>query len=212
MKKTYYLLLLLPLLFLTACSYQKSNDATESQDLVVVTDQPDIFLEEDGEDIEETEDAIVNDNNIVYQNNDYGFKLFMPLSWQRHLVRTDVSGINYHGKMHDAAKVVFGFPIKIAYNQETNVISAENCEDCFQEIFRLTIYTKEVFQELNRDNDLVIAREGESVFTDLGKIVGENEDYIFVVPKNIHGQSYDGQFIYDRQTEAATFLSYLQTY
>lgn len=204
MKKNYYLLLLLPLLFLTACSYQRSSEVTEVQDLEIVSN-------DNGENLREVKN-VANDQNIVYQNDDYKFKLFMPLSWQEYLVREDVEGVGYHGKTYDATKVVFGFPIKIEYDSETNEIATENCDDCFQEIFRLTVYAKEVFQELNRDNDLVIAQEGESIFTDLGKIVGENEEYIFTVLRNIHGQSYDGQFIYDRQTEAAAFLSYMQTY
>lgn len=146
----------------------------------------------DSENDSNTQQGIASEN-VVYENDDYNFKITMPKTWENYKIKET--------QRNNSVEMYFGLPLSINYDQKTNTIKAEECSTCFARIYPLVIYGKDEFERL----------EAEGAFA-LNRVVGENDRYVFIVPKYIHGHSYDGQYIHDRQTEAATFLNFFETY
>lgn len=149
-------------------------------------------------------------NNIIYEDASFDFKIALPLNWKDYVVRSREVSREFYGITYKINEFDFGFPVKLIYDESNKNINTEKCDVCFTNVFTLTVYNKSDFEEISRNNEAEIVKNGSTPFTDLGRLVGSNNRYIFTAPGNIHGQSYDGQFIYDRQTEAATFLSYFE--
>ena len=197
---------ILSLLFLSAIIAGCSVVNRQAPDLNQVAGQNNLIEVETEAQIPEQQ----NPNNIVHEDVNYGFKMTLPLNWQDYEVRDREVSQEFYGITYKIHELDFGFPVTLVYDQENNNISAEKCDSCFTNVFTLTVYNQLDFAEINSNNDAEITKNGATPFTNLGRLVGSNNKYVFRVPSNIHGQSYDGQFIYDRQTEAATFLSYFE--
>lgn len=204
MKKNYFLILILAAIFLSACSVDKTEIATPVQ---VIGDNSELVNIEVLAEPEEESIA----NNIIHEDKDFNFKITMPLSWKGYVVKSRKVDKEFYGNTYSVNILDFGFPMRLDYDEETNDVVAVACDSCFANVFSLTVYNSSDFDEINIKNNDDIDQNGTTPLNDLGLLVGKNSDYVFVAPRYIHGQSYDGQFIYDRQTEAATFLSYFET-
>ncbi|MDD3999204.1 MAG: hypothetical protein PHR98_03855 [Candidatus Shapirobacteria bacterium] len=200
MKKIYFSLLVLTVVFLSGCSVTtKQNSILEQQPAERQDSATRGQIEEQGKEQ-------VTTDNIVYKNDDFNFEITMPLSWQDYQVQNRKISKELYGKKYIVSELDFGFPINLEYDQQNNTVNAKKCDSCFTNIFTLTVYNKIDFDEISKNNNTEIAKNGNTPFTDLGRLVASNSNYVFSVPGNIHGQSFDGQFVYDRQTEAGIFL------
>ena len=202
MKKNYFLVLVLGAVFLSACSSSESEVVGPSQ-----------LAENDGvvnvEVSPETEER-VGLNSVIHEDKNFNFKITMPLSWSGYIVQSRKVNKEFYGTTYSVNELDFGFPVRLDYDEDSNNISAVDCDSCFARVFSLTVYNSSDFDKINIKNKAEIAKNGTTPLNDLGLLVGNNSDYVFLAPRYIHGQSYDGQFIYDRQTEAAAFFSYFE--
>ncbi len=154
----------------------------------------------------------LDNNNFLYKNNDYQFQIIFPNTWEEVAVRSEedsMSLINPNNANDNkinfvSQDLVFGFPIKVTY--QDNQVFVKDCFSCFAEVFRLQILSKEDSREFEVARNLNIQEYGSNPLNNY-RIITSNNNYIFYGPTNFFGQSYDGEFIKNRQIEAQEAIS-----
>ncbi|MDD3285182.1 MAG: hypothetical protein PHG95_00875 [Patescibacteria group bacterium] len=204
MKKITILSLFVLVVAFSGCSVAGRKFSEPSQESA----QDNLLEAETGNQTQELEKT----ENIIYEDANFNFKITMPLNWQDYKVQSREVKREFYGLTYTINELDFGFPVKLLYDQENNEVNVEKCDSCFIKIFTLTVYNRSDYDEISANNEAEIAKNGATPATNLGNLIGSNGKYVFMAPSNIHGQAYDGQFIYDRQTEAAAFLSDFEAY
>lgn len=229
MRKLSFVLLLIPVLFLSACSVKSHKNSSENvldeseASQYTSSDNQIDSLESVFEESQISESATLlnntsepesklDDNSFLYKNNDYQFQITFPSIWKEVVVRTEegsMSLINPNNandnKINFVSRdLVFGFPIEVTY--QDNQVFVKDCLSCFEEVFRLQILSKEDSREFEVARDLNIQEYGSNPLNNY-RIVTSNNNYVFYGPTNFFGQSYDGEFIKNRQTEAQEAIS-----
>jgi hypothetical protein len=142
-----------------------------------------------------------NVNEIIsYKNHDFGFELFFPKTWEGYLVETKSSVFEKYENSYNTKEISF------------KLNALDDCNDEYCKIFTITVFDKSDFEQLLKDNKEYIEANGSNVFTDIGKSIGSNNHYTFVIPTNIFGQAYPGPNIYRHQQEAVVFLKNFKTF
>jgi len=208
MKKIYYLVLVLPILCLAGCSFQNKNidDQSNLQDNQINTPvetgtTTDVSIEP----IVDTQNNIADTQNnenqkIIYRNEDYRFQVIFPSTWKDYVVKSEKKDEGFDDKKYSGINLSFGFPVTL--KSDGNEFTAEKCDSCYTEVFSLFIMSKINSQNLEIARQADIAKNGGNPVNNQYFILASNNEYVIYGPSNYHGQSYDGEFIASRQTEA----------
>jgi len=188
--------------FLSACSSNNyknisNDDSLSGSQITEIANVNKVDLQKD---MSESQNEVIN-NNFVYKNDDYRFQITLPSAWKEAIVKSERgsmyldSNIEFH-----STDLVFGLPVKVNYQEKQDV--AEKCPSCFFVIFRLHVLSRDYSEKFEIAREASIQEGGASPANGQYIIIASNNEYVFYGPPNFHGQSYDGEFIASRQTEA----------
>jgi hypothetical protein len=203
MKKIFSLVFLfISVVFLSACSSNNyknisNDDALSGSQITEIANVNEAELQND---MPESQNKVVN-NNFVYKNDDYRFQITLPSAWNEAVVKSE-RGLMYldNNIEFHSTDLVFGLPVKVNYQEKQDV--AEKCPSCFLAIFRLHVLSRDDSRKFEIAREANIQEGGASPANGQYIIIASNNEHVFYGPSNFHGQSYDGEFMASRETEA----------
>lgn len=199
MKKNIFLLLLVIPVFLSACSLGNTKNISNNVPDNLQVAETDNINKDDVDKLEFQNKETAN-SNFVYRSDDYRFQITLPSNWSEVVVKLEDSFMSPDGKnKFQSDDIIFGFPVKVTYQEKQDV--AEKCSDCFVEIFRLHVLSRNNSKKFEIAKEAYIQKEGGYPGTS-EMIIAANNEYVFYGPNNFYGQSYDGEFVASRQKEA----------